>query len=246
MESMEISLPVKTVFILLLLFLCGGIFSETLPSDKIRFRLWVLEDEMPSLDKNADDKSKESMPEKLSPDEPFYMPAVRNLQSLAPFMLEGMLYGWNYSYTPSDKTRMVSEYFEATSVREDTVKNKDIHWTEFELKEGKYTCWVEYERTLEQRYNKQWWNSVKCHKISGTGYAPVADGTDGIKAAVLDAIKKGVREYARSIEKNKPKEINGTILLAEKDPRVYIDHGQFVADLDFFLYVDKIERYTQF
>ena len=124
---MEISLPVKTVFILLLLFLCGSFFSETLPSDKIRFRLWVLEDEMPSLDKNAADKSKERMPEKLSPDEPFYMPAVRNLQSLAPFMLEGMLYGWNYSYTPSDKARMVSEYFEATPVREDTVKNKDIH-----------------------------------------------------------------------------------------------------------------------
>ena len=59
------------------------------------------------------------------------------------------------------------------------------------------------------------------------------------------ALKEAVRQYWRTLEKNKPKEISGTVLLI-RDPRIYVKNGQYIVDLDFFLETDRIIKYTQF
>ena len=69
------------------------------------------------------------------------------------------------------------------------------------------------------------------------------NGFDGIKQACSNALKNAVRDYWRTLIKNKPKEIDGTVLLI-REPRVYIKGGQYVVDLDFFLQTDRIIPYT--
>jgi len=54
-----------------------------------------------------------------------------------------------------------------------------------------------------------------------------------------------VREYWRTMVKNKPKEILGRVLLIQ-DPRIYIYEGQYVVDLDFFLQTDRIILYSNY
>lgn len=200
----------------------------------IRIQLWVPAEEEPS----RHDTAREG--------EELYMPALRNLQNIAPFMLEGMLYGWNVTYTPSDAARRIAEYYECTPVTEVSLDDPAIEWTESEITDTTISCWLDYTRSDAQMQYRKWWNSVKIVKIQGKGSAPIALGPEGIKQSVIDAAKTAIRAYLQKAEKNKPKEMTGSILLADESPRIYIDHGQYVADLDFFLYVDKIEKYSYY
>lgn len=203
-------------------------------SNLIRIQLWVPTEEEPSRMDTAQDG------------EALYMPAVRNLKNIAPFMLEGMLYGWNVTYTPSDAVRQVAEYYECTPVTEIAINDPAIQWTESEITDTTTSCWIDYTRSEAQMQYKKWWNSVSISKIQGKGSASITLGPEGIKQAVIEAAKAAIRAYLQKTEKNKPKEMTGSLLLADESPRIFIDHGQYVADLDFFLYVDRIEKYSYY
>ena len=71
------------------------------------------------------------------------------------------------------------------------------------------------------------------------------NGSAGIQEACRLALKDAIRNYARKLIKNKPKEIRGTVLATDL-PRYYVDSGKYCADLDFFLFVSKIVEYTRF
>jgi hypothetical protein len=87
--------------------------------------------------------------------------------------------------------------------------------------------------------------SVIFKKISGKGKGKVSEGEEGIKKAFAEALKNAVRNHGRDIEKNKPKEMLGKVNITG-NPRVYIDNGFYVVDLDFFVQVDKIIQYQIF
>lgn len=203
-------------------------------SPLIRVQLWVPTEEDPS----RNDVAKEG--------EELYMSAVRNLKEIAPFMLEGMLYGWNVTYTPSDSIRQVSEFYECIPITTVSPNDPAIQWTESEITDTTTSCWLEYMRSDSQIQMKKWWNSINIVRIKGKGSASTTLGPEGIKQAVTDAAKSAIRAYLQKTEKNKPREMTGSLLLADESPRIYIDHGQYMADLDFFLYVDRIEQYLYY
>lgn len=202
-------------------------------SPLIRVQLWVPAEEEPSRQ------------EKVTEEELLHR-AARNLKTIAPFMLEGMLYGWDVTYSPSDAARRVAEFYECTPVHEISADDPAIEWTESEITDTTISCWVDYRRTDAQLQYRKWWNSVQIVKIQGKGSASITLGPEGIKQAVTEAAKTAIRSYLQKTEKNKPKEMTGSLLLSDESPRVYIDHGQYVADLDFFLYVDRIEKYSYY
>jgi hypothetical protein len=222
--------------ILFLLFIFLPLSSQTkVVSNNIRIPVWYALDPLPGVEKT------------LSPGDAFLTNAVVNIKEISPFILSGMIYGWNFSYTPSDKLRGVPEYFEFTSVSQIDSSQTEIRYTDpFFTDEGANLCaWVELDRTPEMMKRYYHWNSINFPKISGKGKAPVKESVNGIKKAFGEAIKEAVRTYAQGIEKNKPKEISGSVYLIHT-PRYYIDSGFYVADLDFFLHVGKIVQYTQF
>ena len=235
---MEKRLPLKAQLLLIQLLLILMPFKLTAQAQElsplIRIQLWVPAEEDPSRMNSAREGE--------SP----YMPAIRNLKSIAPFMLEGMIYGWNVTYTPSDSVRRIDEYYECTPVSEILADDPSIEWTESEITDETISCWLDYHRSDAQVQYRKWWNSVNIARITGKGSASLSLGPEGIKQAVIDAAKSAIRAYLQKTEKNKPKEMTGSLLLADVTPRVYIDHGQYVADLDFFLYVDKIEKYSYY
>jgi len=67
----------------------------------------------------------------------------------------------------------------------------------------------------------------------------------GIKKAYTQAVQMAVREYGRKLEKNKPKEIRGEILL-RNDARLFADEGFFVADIRVFINIVEIISYKTF
>ena len=214
-----------------------ALYSQQVNQEEfIKVALWAETDAYPGAFPSDGD---------ISPsDDMFEYPRSR-LRELAPFILEGMVYGWEFEYTPSDKARGVAEYFEFRPIVPFESAYGTFGWSAPWIADNAVWVWLEFARTdAMQRYYRMW-QSVNFKKITGCGYAPLSQGFDGIRQAYEEAMKLAVREYARTIEKNKPKEITGKVLLTGT-PRLYTDSGRYAADLDFLLDIGRIIPYTQF
>ena len=230
---------IKVLFVFTLIFAGGmpgpgglqlsegqnSLFAQT-PSiiRHIRFPIWAQVDAYPGTEAAAEDLDAEE----------FSYPIAR-IKETVPFLVEGLVYGWKFTYVPSDKTRGVEEFFEIQPIEYSSV------WIE----NNRFNCWVDYTRTDYEVQLYNLWASIQNPTIQGRGYGDLSKGFEGIKEAAQDALKNAVRDYYRNLIKNKPKEITGSVLL-RKTPLLGIRSGQYVINLDFFLEWGTIEEYTQF
>ncbi|MCK9170256.1 MAG: hypothetical protein M0P01_07555 [Treponema sp.] len=170
---------------------------------------------------------------------------VKRLRMIAPFLITGMVNGWNFTYTPSDKLRGVTDFFDFSYIQPLGNSEKDISYTDSWIQDGKFNCWVEFTRTQQMLRNYELWASINNPVISGKGYGKIENGFDGIIDASKEALKDAVRSYFRGRIKDKPKEITGKVLI-KNQPSIGIDAGRYIVQLDFFLETDRIIPYTQY
>ena len=214
------------------------LFAQT-PSvvRNIRLPLWAELDAYPGL-VPVDSEDKDENRDWSQFDFP-----IKQMHKIAPFIISGMVYGWNFVYVPYDKARGVEEYLEVTEVVSSDVIRGGITYGSPWLTENTFNCWAEYTRTDSQVQNYNLWASIKNPVISGIGYASVEKGFEGIEDAAKESLKEAIRSYYRNIIKNKPKEITGAVLI-RKFPTLGIDAGRYVINLDFFLECGKIIEYS--
>ena len=235
--------PLKKAFISLF-FVCSSLFAQT-PSiiEHIRFAVWADVDAYPGTEAAASDVEAGE----------FDYPIAR-IKEIVPFLMEGLVYGWNFTYTPSDKQRGVEEYLEVTSVRYGLIAGSstssgtmgfDIKYSSVWIENNRFNCWVDYTRTAYEIQTYNLWASIQNPTIQGRGFGDLSLGFEGIKQAAQEALKNAVRDYYRNTIKNKPKEITGRVLL-RKTPMIGIDSGRYVIKLDFFLECGTILEYKQF
>lgn len=216
------------------------LFAQT-PSviRNIRLPLWAELDAYPGL--VPFDEENEG--EKSSQNEGQFDYPVKQMHKIAPFIISGMVYGWNFVYVPLDKARGVEEYLEVTEIVSSDVIKGGISYLSPWISENNLNCWVEYSRTDSQVQNYNLWSSIKNPVIGGIGYASVEKGFEGIEEAAREALKDAIRSYYRKTIKNKPKEINGAVLI-RSFPTLGISSGRYVINLDFFLECGKIIEYS--
>ena len=90
----------KNLLLIVLFLTFASLHAQLSDSQKLlRIKIWAPLDENPAT---------QIIPQE---DEPFYGTSIRSLKVVAPYLLSGMIYGWKFEYTPSDKTRNVEEYF---------------------------------------------------------------------------------------------------------------------------------------
>ena len=251
-KNIKFSLSLAVIFAVCGIFAGAGVFAQT-PSviEHIRFPVWAEVDAYPGTEAAAQDSSAEE----------FDYPIAR-VKEIVPFLMEGLVYGWNFVYVPSDKTRGIEEYMEVTPVRSDAVvpalrqaqepqvegrnlSSFDIKYSSVWIENSRFNCWVDYTRTDYEVQTYYLWSSIQNPTIQGRGYGDLSKGFDGIKEAAQEALKNAVREHYRSQLKNKPREITGRVLV-RKIPLIGIDSGRYVIKLDFFLECGTILEYKQF
>jgi len=199
----------------------------------IRIALWASTEAFPGIDDFQKKDDLNSLP-------------ISKIRQTAPFILSGMIYGWNFDYTPYDKKRNVQEYFDFSPVQELSPQEiSRIKYASPWIKEQRLNVWVEYERTPAQIMLYNSWKSVNFRNIRGVGYAPLSEGFEGIQKACGEALKQAVRAFERNHVKTKPKEIAGKALLS-KPPVIGIDAGRYMVALDFFMESDRIVEYKTF
>ena len=250
----------KKIFLVLICAFCFNFAFAQVPSqlEQIRIQVWADLDPFPGkfddFNDCDDDEENLSKGQNLSPEnektnqsefEQIFGFAINRTKEIAPFLISGMIYGFNFEYTPYDKRRNVAEYWNFTPIKEISKNTNQLEYKNPIAMENKLVCWVYCDRTKEQTQEFEHWNSVVYPKIKGKGSASIENGFESIKEACSEAAKLAVREYWRTMIKNKPKEISGKLLLIG-NPRIYISEGQYVTDLDFFMETDKIIPYTQF
>ncbi|MCR5766797.1 MAG: hypothetical protein K6G09_12590 [Treponema sp.] len=244
------TIPHKKFVLLQILFFIPmiSLFAQT-PSflEKIRIQLWADLDVYPEYAADfAESKESEDSQESQAKNGIFTYP-INQIKDTAPFLINGMLYGWDFIYTPSDKARGVEEYFELIEIQPSSMIKNQIAYSSplVEIEKNQFSCWCEYVRTSAQIQNYKMWSTITNPIIRARGYGPVDKGFEGIKLAAQDAMKTAVREYYRGKIKNKPKEITGSVLI-RSEPLLGIDSGRYAINLDFFLECGRIKEYTSF
>lgn len=170
-------------------------------------------------------------------------PADRELSELSRFLLGGMVYGWNFSYTPGDAARKVAESFSLEPIKAIDGLDPRFRILEVSADFPRLNCWAEFAYDEATLRRQAYWDSVIFKASKGRGLGNLNDGMDGVKEAYANALKQAVRAYARKIEKNKPKEIRGEALLRET-PRLFADEGSFVAEVRVILNVREMIPYS--
>lgn len=228
----------------ILLFFLGTIFAQEVSfQKKIRFPLWAELDAYPGLHPVGEDEESNSV--SIDYDEPVFAHAVREMKKITPFLLGGMVYGWEFDYTPYDKARGVKEFFEFKEIRPFEGETKFIKYENPWFDESKVHCWVSFERSDAMINSYNHWSDIKNPRILGLGGGSVTKGFEGIQEAAENALKDAVRTYFRKILKNKPKRITGTVLV-NKVPAILVKSGNYQIQLDFFLQIGTIIEYSQF
>ena len=241
---MEKHLQKLKLYIFLILFAGGMLYAQT-PSvvRNIRLPLWAELDAYPGLFPVDEETDGQSENQNEVRNEGQYDFPVKQIRKIAPFIISGMVYGWNFVYVPYDKARGVEEYLEVTEVVSSEVIKGGITYVSPWISDNNLNCWVEYSRTDSQVQNYQLWSSIQNPVIGGIGYASVEKGFEGIEEAAREALKDAIRNYYRKTIKNKPKEINGAVLVRDF-PTLGISSGRYVINLDFFLECGKIVEYS--
>ena len=227
-----------------LLVFCGTLFAQEVSfQKKIRLPLWADLDAYPGLHPVGEDEESNSV--SIDYEEPVFAHDVREMKKITPFLLGGMVYGWEFDYTPYDKARGVKEFFEFKEIRPFDNEKKFIKYEDPWFDESKVHCWVSFERSDAMVNSYNHWADIKNPRILGLGGGSVSKGFEGIQEAAENALKDAVRTYFRKILRNKPKQITGSVLV-NKVPAILIKSGNYQMQLDFFLQTGDIVEYSQF
>ena len=199
----------------------------------VHFVLWTLLDENPQI------------AAKGHTERPLFEGAITRIKEQSSYIISGMTYGWNFSYTPSDKLRGVQEYFEMKPIQVLGEDAKNIRYENLFFDDNYVRCTVEFSRSPDMIHALKRWVSVVNPKISSFGEGSASEGFEGFQKAFADAAKNAIRSWAQGKTKNKPKEIEGSLLL-RGEPSIKIENGFYKVKLDFFLQASTIDMYTEF
>ena len=169
--------------------------------------------------------------------------SISRIKTITPFLMDGMVYGWNFSYTPYDKQRNVKEILEITPINKLSEKEGKIIYEKPWIQDNKLHCWATFDRSEELQWIFKKWTSINTEKIQGRGKGKISNGFDGITEGAKNALKDAIRSHYRALEKNKPKEICGKVII-RREPKIGIVEGQYMVELDFFLETDRIIKYA--
>jgi len=172
-------------------------------------------------------------------------PPIEEINEIARFILSGMAAGWSFSYVPSDRRRNVQEEFTLSPVL--PLQEADPRFSMDSLTPAypRLTCWAQLTVDEAIARRLRYWDSIRFLPGKGRGSGERTAESAGIQEAYTNAVLNAVRTIARGMEKNKPKEITGEVLLRE-GPRLFADEGRFVAEVRVLVNVREIVPYTLF
>lgn len=171
--------------------------------------------------------------------------AVGRILDEGRFVFSGMIYGFSFSYTPSDRARKVEEEFELELFHEIPAGDPNLFVYQTHREGSRFFVRLRYG-LLD--FQESWYRGMRSNVFraaGGTGEASYFQGPEEKKTAIVNAVKNAVREHARTRIGNKPRLIRGTASL-DSAPRIVIDSGLYRARCSVNLRIDEVVPYEAF
>ncbi len=173
--------------------------------------------------------------------------ARRRILEEARLVLSGMIYGFEFLYTPADATRGIEEEFTLAPVAEVLWSDPNLRITDAYLQDAFLFVKIYYDLEDFQVARRRAWASTAITPSTGVGKhsmftvpAPV-----GKRRALEEAMKQAIRNALRPIHFNQPREITGELLIWEQ-PRTVIQSGAYTAEAKVKLRVKEVRPYSLF
>lgn len=163
----------------------------------------------------------------------------------AVYVFSGMIYGFSFLYTPSDRAREVKEIFILEP--QATIPWGDPALKAYEARKEKDRYFVRFRYACTQR-QEQWmyrFNIDSARSASGTGKSNYFLGPQERPAALREAIKEAIRESLRNEIFNKPKEIRGEVILSDV-PKIGIVAGNYQAQVRVRVVIKELVPYHMY
>jgi hypothetical protein len=162
-------------------------------------------------------------------------------------LLSAMIYGVQFSYTPSDALRRQAEQFRLTPVAELAWGDPRLRVAEAEVRDARLYARVRYDLQDFQSARRRAWQSNAVPTAGGTGHASLfaSAAPEGKRRSLEEAFKEAIRNHLRPVLFNKPREVRGELLLWQP-PRVVVEAGEYLTAAVIKLRVQEIRAYSFF
>jgi hypothetical protein len=154
--------------------------------------------------------------------------ARRRILAEAAWVYGGMVWGFEFRYTPYDKARALAERFELEPLGALAPDALNFAQGAQASSEGEFRSIVEYRPdsslvSLMESYAADPWKGSQ-----GIGKADMNLGIKARRAAYEDALRTAVRSYVQSLEPNKPRLARGRLVL-ERPPTMSLTGGYYTS-----------------
>jgi hypothetical protein len=160
-------------------------------------------------------------------------------------LLSGMVFGWTFSWTPSDAARKVADRFELLPVAAIPWGSERLSVRQTQVEEARLFAQVSYTMSPAELLRRESWSGAVVDAATGTGTAPAMKGRAAKLEALANAIKDAVRNQLHTRIFNKPREIRGEVVLWD-DPQIWVASGSYHAVARIRLRVAEIVPYRIF
>lgn len=184
--------------------------------------------------------------------------AARAILEEARWVFGAMVWGFEFSYTPSDRARAIGERFELRPRLAPVWGSRDFRFGKPRLEGSVVIAPVEWNLDPSARAEHQAWRGSRYASGQGLGYArfdleadpseaagdggPLPQPVAARRAAMADAARAALRAYLSGVVHNKPREVRGAFALAEV-PRMSLREGRWIAQVRVRIRVDEILAY---
>ena len=160
-------------------------------------------------------------------------------------LLSGLVYGWTFSWTPSDAARKVADRFDLVPVAEIPWGSDRLVVRQTRVEEARLFAQVFYTMNPAEQLRRESGAGAVVDAATGIGEAPAMKGRQAKAEALANAIKDAVRNQLHTRILNKPRQIRGEVVLWD-DPQVWVASGAYHAVAKIRLRVVEIVPYRIF
>ncbi len=171
--------------------------------------------------------------------------AIRRMLEEALYTFSGMLYGFEFVYTPPDRAREVEEVFRLEPIAQIPWGDPRLQVRQSWVQEKRLYATLTYRVAAFQEARLHGWASNAVPTAAGQARAELYLGFAQRTVAIENAVKQAIREYLRERYLNKPRQARGQVLLREV-PMMGIVEGSYRASVEVKLLIDQVEPYTAY
>ena len=161
------------------------------------------------------------------------------------WIISGMLYGFNVTYTPLDRTREVDEFLEVSPLSSIAWGDEQLEVVDTWFKNEKLFMQIRYFLNEAQITRLKLWESNIFPDAEGIGIVSVFSGYQGRVESIKEGIKEALRNYLRIRNTNKPREIICKVLL-NKPPYTILDAGGYRSKVRITIKLTEIAPYSYY